>query len=88
MDNKITCLDAVGKYCSTKFSLCSESNLPRGVSIIVGAALLDAFARPHNIATANNCLSPAESLSVSISIFFFSNICNSKEDVFIFIDLT
>ena len=52
VDNKITCFEAVGKYCSTKFNLCSLSNLPNGVSIIVGAALFDALANPHKIATA------------------------------------
>ena len=87
-DNKITCLDAVGKYFSTKFILWSESSLPSGVSIIVGAELFEALASPHKIATASNCLSPAESLSVSTSTFFFSKIFKLNVWVSILIDLT
>ena len=70
VESKITCFDAVGKYFSTKFNLWSLSNLPKGVSIIVGAAEFDALASPHKIATANNCLSPADKSSVSMSLFF------------------
>ena len=87
VDNKITCLDAVGKYCPTKLNRCSLSNLPKGVSIIVGAALLDAFASPHKIATASNCRSPAERSSVFISVSFLSEIFKSNSIVSILIDL-
>ena len=43
-----------------------------GVSIIVGDNLFEAFARAHNIATANNCRSPADSAEVSIFLSFLS----------------
>ena len=53
---------------------------------MVGAAELDALASPHKIATANNCLSPADKSSVLMSLFFWSLINKSKLIVSILID--
>ena len=54
---------------------------------MVGAALLEALASPHKIATASNCLSPADRSSVLTSISFLSEIFKSNSMVSIFIDL-
>ena len=44
---------------------------------MVGAALLEALANPHKIATASNCLSPADRSSVFTSVSFLSEIFKS-----------